>query len=330
MRWTIVFLGLFNVMGCDGSDQRIHRQSQVESFFQDPTNEIDILWVVDDSQSMADEQAKIADRFDDFLTGINDAGVDWHIGVISTDLDNLDSAALLQGEPKVLTVDTPDYRNLFQERVRVGIDGSDMEKGIDAAFQALTEPLLSGPNEGFRRPGATLMINYFSDENDCSDRGALFGEWVAEPCYDRSELLVPVVELIRDYRTLTQQGERMFVSAIVGPKIAAGCDGAKPGSRYNTMADAFGGIKGDICEQDFDAIMAELGLQAGGISTSFILEHYAVESTLKVWVDNERVDEDEDNGWTYDSRYHVIHFHGDGVPPRGSKIQVEYEIAQQG
>jgi hypothetical protein len=330
MRWISITFGLLSVVACDGSEQRIHRQSQVESFRQDPTNEIDILWVVDDSQSMANEQAKIADRFDDFLTGINDAGVDWHIGVISTDLDNLDTAALLQGEPAVLTTDTPEYRSLFQERVRVGIDGSDKEKGIDAAFQALTEPLLSGPNEGFRRPGATLMVNYFSDENDCSDRGALLDEWVAEPCYDRSEMLVPVIELIRDYRTLTQEGERMYVSAIVGPKIAAGCEGAKPGSRYNTMADAFGGLKGNICDQDFDAIMGELGLQAGGISTSFILEHYAVASTIKVWVDDEPIDEDEESGWTYDSRYHVLYFHGDGVPPRGSKIQVEYDIAQQG
>lgn len=330
MHCVMTALVLMGLIGCDGSDQRIHRQSQVETFLQEPTNEIDVLWVVDDSQSMADEQAKIAERFDDFITGINDAGVDWHMGVISTDLDNMENAALLQGEPHFLTKDTPNYRTLFQERVRVGIDGSDMEKGIDAAFQALTEPLLSGPNDGFRRPGATLMINYFSDENDCSDRGALVGEWVAEPCYDRSELLVPVVELIRDYRTLAENGERMYVSAIVGPKIAAGCEGAKPGSRYNTMADAFGGLKGDICEQDFDQIMGELGVQAGGISTSFILEHYAVEGSIKVWVDDEKVASDSEDGWTYDGRYHVIHFHGDGIPPRGSKIRVEYEIAQQG
>ena len=115
---------------------------------------------------MSDEQAKIADRFDDFITGIDDAGVDWHMGVISTDLDNLSTAGLLQGEPPVLTADVPDFRSAFESRVRVGIEGSDMEKGIDAAFQALSEPLVSGPNNGFRRPGATLMINYFSDEKN--------------------------------------------------------------------------------------------------------------------------------------------------------------------
>ena len=330
MRNISTWIATLVLWGCEGSDQGIFRQSQIDTFYQEPTNEIDILWVVDDSQSMSDEQAKIAERFDDFLTGIDDAGVDWHMGVISTDLDNLESAALLQGDPAVLSADTPDFRTKFQQRVRVGIEGSDMEKGIDAAFQALSEPLVSGPNDGFRRPGATLMINYFSDENDCSDRGALAGEWIEEPCYDRSEKLVPVIDLIRDYRTLVSQGERMYVSAIVGPRIAQGCEGAKPGSRYNTMADAFGGIKGDICEQDFDVIMGELGLQAGGVSTSFILEHYAVESSIKVWVDDDRIDKDEQQGWSYDTSYHVIHFNGGSVPPRSSKIRVEYQIAQSG
>ena len=330
MRLQLIVFVSACLTGCRGSDQRIFRQSQIDTFWQEPTNEIDILWVVDDSQSMADEQQKIADRFDDFLMGIEEAGVDWNMGVISTDLDNLESAALLQGEPRVLTADTPNFRALFQERVRVGIEGSDMEKGIDSAFQALSEPLVSGPNEGFRRPGATLMINYFSDENDCSDRGSLFGQLADEPCYDRSDLLVPVVDLIQDYRQLVTQGERLFVSAIVGPDISEGCDGAKPGNRYKTMADAFGGIQGNICQQDFDVIMADLGLQAGGVSTSFILEHYAVESSIKVWVDEERVEPGSENGWTYDGEYHVVHFHGDAVPARSTKIRVEYDIAQNG
>ena len=145
MRIVSICWCLLILVGCEQSDQQIHRQSQVDTFYQEPTNEIDVLWVVDDSQSMANEQAKIADRFDAFLTGMDEAGVDWHIGVISTDLDNLQTAALLQGDPPVLSRDTPGFREKFKSRVRVGIEGSDMEKGIDAAFQALSEPLLSGP-----------------------------------------------------------------------------------------------------------------------------------------------------------------------------------------
>ena len=317
-------------MSCKGSDSKITRLTELEVFLQEPTNMVDVLWVVDNSQSMADEQAKIAERFDAFVTGINDADVDWNMGVISTDLDTLDQAGLLRGEPAVLTRDTEGYRELFQDRVRVGIDGSDMEKGIDAAYQALSQPRISGANYGFRRPGAMLMINYFSDENDCSDRGGLRDVDSDEPCYTHSGRLVPVVELIEDYRSLVNERERLIVNAIVGPPISEGCEGAKPGSRYQTMASAFGGLEDDICGSDFGALMEDLGLQAGGMKTSFILGNYAVESSIRVWVDEEEAFQDAENGWTYAADYHVIHFHGDGIPPRGSRIQVEYQVLRPG
>ena len=326
-RCLILLLGLG---ACKESDSKLHRLSEMEVFLQEPTNMVDILWVVDNSQSMADEQAKIAERFDEFVTGINEAGVDWHIGVISTDLDNEDEAGLLLGDPSVLTLKTEDYRYRFQEMVQVGIGGSDMEKGIDAAYKALSQPRVSGVNDGFRRDGAMLMINYFSDENDCSDRDNLWGIEDDEPCYNHPGLLVPVVQLIDDYRELVSSGERLIVSAIVGPEISAGCEGAKPGSRYQTMADAFGGFKGNICDTSFGEIMAELGLQAGGMKTSFILKNFAVESTIEVWIDDEPSLPDPDHGWTYDSQYHVLHFQGDGIPARGSRIQVEYEVLQRG
>ena len=325
--WVWVVL---SAIGCKGSDSKIYRLTEMEVFLQEPTNMVDVLWVVDNSQSMANEQAKIAARFDDFVTGINDAGVDWHVGVVSTDLDDLEQAGLLRGEPNVLTVDTENYRDLFQERVRVGIDGSDMEKGIDAAYQALSQPRISGANYGFRRSGAMLMVNYFSDENDCSDRGELWGLDSDEPCYTHAGRLVPVVDLIDDYRNLVEGDERLIVNAIVGPAISEGCEGAKPGSRYKTMSYAFGGLQEDICETDFGALMEDLGLQAGGMKTSFILANYAVESSIRVWVEDVEMAADPDNGWAYDAEYHVVHFYGDGIPPRGSRIQVEYEVARPG
>ena len=323
----IIIFGLF---GCKGSENKISRLSQTEVFHQVPTNMVDVLWVVDNSHSMEDEQEKIADRFEDFIWGLNDVGVDWHMGVISTDLDDVEQAGILRGEPAVLTVDTPDYQALFNERVQLGTEGSDKEKGIDAAYKALSFPLIVNvdANDGFRRPGAMLMINYFSDENDCSDRGGLSGMEGGQACYGQSNKLAPVAELIRDYRTLVDGDERLIVSAIVGPSIAEGCTGSKPGTRYQTMAKAFGGVQGDICDTDFSSIMAELGLQAGGMSASFILEHFAVLESIEVWIDDETLGPDPDDGWTYDEAYHVIHFHGAGIPPRGSRIQVRYEVAE--
>ena len=215
----------------------------------------------------------------------------------------------------------------------VGVEGSDQEEGIDAAYRALSEPMVSGANAGFRRPGATLMINYVSDEDDCSDRGALDTSSFARPCYEEASELVPVKELIKDYEVLRGEGERFLVSAIVGPSMSADhpdCGEWRPGNRYKTMAEAYGGIEGDICEQDFESIMSDLGLQVGGVLTSFVLQDYAVLDTIEVWVDDNRIPMDETNGWTYDETYKIVYFHGDGIPPRGSEIVISYEVGAPG
>ena len=93
------------------------------------------------------------------------------------------------------------------------------------------------------------------------------------------------------------------------------------------MTEAFGGIQGSICEENFSDIMNDLGLQVSGLLYSFQLSYLAVADTLKVWVDEDEISEDEDNGWTYNETYGILYFHGDGVPERGSEIVVTYEIS---
>ncbi len=317
--------------GCKNENDVV-RRTQTDVFYQEPSNEVDILWVVDNSQSMADEQAEVALRFREFITSIEDANLDFHIGIVTTDLDpdNPDRGDLVapDGGTPYITPDTDNYETLFQYRVQVGIDGSDREKGIGAAYEALTEPRLSGANEGFRRPDATLSIIYVSDENDCTDDGRLDRYADGQACYDHDDQLVSVRSLIDRYEAdLAPDSARLLVSAIVGPKITDGCDGAVPGFRYLSMAAAFGGIQGSICEEDFSGIMENLGLQASGVLDSFQLSEPAVEETIEVSVDDEPVEPDPTDGWTYDDEYWILYFHGDAVPPRGSKITVHYEVA---
>jgi hypothetical protein len=321
------------VLASCSQEQQIFRDSTTEVFYQEPTDEVDILWVIDNSQSMADNQAKIAERFTDFISSLEEVGVDFHIGVITTDMDDYEQAGLLIGQPQVITPGTPDFAAIFQERIQVGIDGSDMEKGIDAAYTALSSPMIYEANAGFRRDGAALMINYVSDEDDCTDRGGLWGVDESRPCYARNDLLIPVVDLISEYKKLKEGRDRLIVSSIVGPSMSENhpdCGSWRPGDRYKTMANAFGGIKGNICEQDFALIMSELGLQVAGLLTSFVLDNFAVKNTIKVYVDEVQIPEDSSDGWTYDEEYHIVYFHGAAIPDRGSTIEIDYEIGAPG
>src|SRR5262245_14986294 len=170
--------------GC-ASETVFFPQTQIDTFSQAPSNEVDLLWVVDDSYSMGNEQSTLAEGFESFAGGLETSGTDFHIGVITTSFDDQDpNRAVLVGDPPFLTMND-DYVRLFEERATaVGVSGSDKEKGLAAAVEAVSLQMTSfgGLNEYFIRPEAQLMVVVVSDEDDCSDSGALEGQ-PPEACY---------------------------------------------------------------------------------------------------------------------------------------------------
>src|SRR5690606_25028489 len=132
-----------------------------------------------------------------------ETGADFHIGVVTTDFeyDSIDRGRLL-GVPPVITKHD-DYVALFQERALVGIGGSGREKGLQVAEYALSPIMTTGPNAGFLRETANLLVVIVSDEEDCSDRGALGierGDNTA--CYSERDKLAPVSSFVTNLRNL--------------------------------------------------------------------------------------------------------------------------------
>lgn len=319
-------LWLTALLAACGNDSKLHRVSHTDTFYQEVTDKVDILWVVDNSLSMGDEQEELGSKISSFIDAVAGTDLDWQMGVVTTDMEDDTQSGRLQGGPLILTPDTANYENKFYKLVtQVGINGSDKEAGIDAAIQALTAPLAEGYNAGFLRDEAKLSVVYLSDENDCTNRGSLSG-YDGAACYDHSDLLTPVSDLIREYDEI-KGDSRMIVSSIVGPPISAGCVGAVPGPRYETMADAFGGIQASICESDFSSVMEDLGLQSAGLYTSFRLTYAAVPESIEVYIDDVSVAQSDTNGWTYDETYQILYFHGAAVPDWGTTITVSYEVA---
>ncbi|MDP2313891.1 MAG: hypothetical protein Q8P41_13370 [Pseudomonadota bacterium] len=332
------FLPLILLVACN--EQEFSRASTTDEFQQAPSNQVDILWVIDNSVSMINEQAAVALGAEDFTVNLEDTEMDFHLGVITTDVDreNL-TAGVLLGSPPVLTrLDSSgrewDYASAFRARVQQGNTGSDQEKGLQAALAALSSPLAYTVNEGFLREGAMLSIVVLSDENDCSDNGALGAASTGEDCYVRAGELTPVTDIVRQIVDL-KDGDPVVVSGIVGPDIVDNCEATVPGRRYFTAIELLGGVKADICQTDYSSIMDSLGQVASGILTVFQLSKSAIEDTIEVEMRLEEgaeptvVAKDELNGWTYIAEYAQIEFHGTAVPPRGALLEVHYEIAGQ-
>lgn len=127
---------------------------------------IDVLFVIDDSCSMENDQQALADNFGAFIGAFQQNQVDFHLGVVTTDMnDPLRSGRLVA---PFLTQDTLQLEQAFQSMVRVGTRGSAIERGLLAASTALKEPVASGANRGFVRDDSDFALVFLGDEDDQS------------------------------------------------------------------------------------------------------------------------------------------------------------------
>jgi len=162
--------------------------------------DIDILFVVDNSGSMAEEQASLQQNFNRFvnvLSNIEGGRPNLHMGVISTDVgagafqisgcSGSGDNGGLQNAPRnagcsppagqfisdIANADgtrqqnyTGDLVDTFGCIARLGIDGCGFEQPLESARRALNG--INAQNAGFLRPNAFLAVIFITDEDDCS------------------------------------------------------------------------------------------------------------------------------------------------------------------
>ncbi len=275
-------------IGCNES--QLVRPGVTDVRFQNPPTEVDILLLIDDSCSMADEQAKLGSGFEEFVEYFDIADVDYHIAVVTTDMaDDARSGKMVSsGGERVITPNTADAGDLFERLVDVGTDGAGFERGLDAAWAALTEPLVSNENRNFLREDALLSIIFVSDEEDGS--------------------VGPTADFINAFRGLKGQRRRdaFNASALVGldeessspANCQAGAGGqnneAAAGWRYWDVAVQTGGVARSICADSFTEIITEMGLASSRLQNRFFLSRMprgGTGDTIELTMVNAGVDE---------------------------------------
>ena len=295
---------------------------------------VDVLFVVDDSNSMAEIQAGIGASWAPFAGALGAA--DWQVGVATTDFDDPARRGRLRpidGEDRILDPSdtTPDVR--FSAAIGAGIEGSQMERGLQAAWAAVTPPLATHENEGLVRDDARLAIVILSDEDDCSDEGAL-GEGPSTDCQTRPDLLVREDELAARFIGLKDGLGDVSVHAFVETgDVETGCGLPNPGTRYIDVALRTGGLVLPPCG-DFGVNMASLGAELSGLRRAYPLSRTANVITIKVVVDSltaGAADLSEDaegiDGWRYDEKANAVHLGADVVLSTDSVVRISYTVA---
>jgi uncharacterized protein (TIGR03382 family) len=260
---------------------------------------VDLLFVVDSSGSMEEEQAALGDGFDAFMDTFLELEYDFRVAI--TDMDYETHRGTFLGSPPVITPETADLVEVFRANAQVGTFGSGTEKGFESARAALSDAKLETVNEGFFREEALLAIIFVSDEDDQSGSA------------DEDYLQFFLDRKLGDAR-------RLKVSAIAGD-VPDGCDTAMAGTRYAAMAEATGGSFHSICAEDLG--MPELGRLLSGYKTRFVLSGSPVdESQITVAVDGEVVEPGPDT-WSLDEEGAVAFVAG-AVPTDCAEVQFAY------
>lgn len=293
-----------------GATDAIYEQSFIQEYYA----EVDVLWVVDNSGSMSEEQGQVVANFQDFINEFIALGLDYHMAVVTTDMDDPTQQGRFRGP--VVSESTPDPAGAFIAQIDQGSAGSGDERGFDAAKAALTEPLLSGDNAGFLRPDAALSVIVLSDENDFSAMSAgAFASWA---------------------ESLKSDPEKVTFSAICGDR-GWGCQefdffgntlSASGGDKYIDATQLTGGLWASICTSDYSEILSFLSLTAAGMTVEFPLDFTPSNlGLMTVTVNGAAIPNDSQNGWTYATGNNSVFFHGDSIPGPGDGVTVAYPVA---
>ncbi len=365
LTWVLALLWIA-VSACDGTDGPVVDGGDVgddddlvvdEYFQQNPGADVDVLFVVDNSCSMAEEQELLMTNFWFFVQHLVDTSLDYHIGITVLDLwegaygypAEAEIGALF-GTTPIIDRSTADPTTAFMDNMTMGDDGVGVcEVGLETVYRALSEPLASGVNQGFYRDAARLMVILVSDENDGSVPGSecQLGQGPSDG-YEDWESLMDDQDFVPWFTGLKGPDWTFQVhfAAIVGDG-PDGCSSwfgdAEPADGYLQVIDALGEDHAtfhSICDSNWMPVMDELGVRAAGLTLQFGLSHEPVKETLQVFLDLDGADGPaeaflltEDPTWStdyaywYDAARNSIDFDPSTAPPVGSELHVSYERA---
>jgi hypothetical protein len=236
---------------------------------------VDFLFVIDNSDSMDDEQENLVRSFPGFIDVVQQEldAKDFHIMVVSTGgdredegeptLDPLDCEEVqgagrrrseagadcgIQGGLPFMSDTQPDLEATFSCVARVGTDGSAIEEPMDALLAATSAELNAEGrcNAGFLRDDAILVVTFITDEEDrrSQDEPEDWRALLLERKYGNPDALV-ILGLVGD--------NNVDGGLIGGPCRALDADGAP---RLQTFVDSLSGVLGSVCAPDYAPFFA--------------------------------------------------------------------------
>jgi hypothetical protein len=252
----------------------------------------DLLFFVDQSWSMRDDQAALGANFDAFIARIDTGTPNWRLLVVNSD----NACTELGGMDRT----TPGYADLFRTAVQTG-GGSRTESGLMVVAAALEQVDDGECNDGFLREDALLHVVFVTDESDQSP-----GPWEDYLARMQAVKLDPT----------------MFrASAVAGP-LPDGCttvtNDAQPGRRYAEVVAATEGVYLSICDAWSDSVtlLADASIRRDVFGLSAPADPPSVRVTRNGLTAT--------SGWRYEAERNAVVFEPALAPREGEHVEIAY------
>ncbi len=129
-----------------------------------------MMFIVDNSGSMEEEQDLLARNFGQFIRQFVQKQIDFRIGILSTDVYDRNRGRLISrsSSEKWLTPSSSNLESKFRNAINLGTGGADSEQGINSLLMGVSPSILGvgGYNEGFVRDDALFSAIFVSDEDE--------------------------------------------------------------------------------------------------------------------------------------------------------------------
>jgi len=241
---------------------------------------VDLLFVIDDSGSMADQQDSLIASFPGFVTGIQSRlgqAQSYHIGIVTTEdyqanavgcreIGDLitqtggpsSSASMcgpFAGGHSWMDGTEPSLAQKFACAGKVGAGGSSDERIARAVMNAL-EPSRNAQgacNAGFSRPESLLVIVIITDEDDVAD--GCDGNGICDT-YGSGGTSTDWYNTVVAHRG--GYAQNIVVLSLIGRQLNNAC-GATPASRLLGFTNKFDerGFIGDVCAPNYDQFFVD-------------------------------------------------------------------------
>lgn len=250
---------------------------------------LDILWVIDDSGSMKDDQLQLGNNFDKFIQSFVKNKNDFQMAITTTDTTPAKRGLMVQDSDfKLSSIEAAKnpalFMSDFKSLIQVGVKGSGTERGLEA-----TKGFVERYGKSFFRKDAYLAVVIVSDEKDQS-----------------VEEVSHYVDLLRAEK---ENPGLIKINAIVNYKQK---------DRYEEAVNLTSGVIADI-SKDFADSLSDLGKALFELTSHYPLSRWPEASSMKVFVDGKLV-----QGYNWDSKTNSIIFSNGSLPKEGSEIKFVY------